>query len=159
MTAVAGSVAAGDLRNVAREQSAIRVALGTCCHAAPMPDPHVEALHYQFKSRQPLDRFDDAQPLKVSLDDFDCELAAGKLVARPSDHFAYEQDARAALEPMLRSWEQAAFVSGLNYRIAFVFDYCEIIATAAGCAACPRIDLAGVVMRTGAAKEVSHNDG
>lgn len=92
-----------------------------------MADPHVEALHYLFKSRQPLDKFDEAQPLNVVLADFDCELADGKLVARPRLHLAFEQDARAALEPMLRSWEQAAFVSALNYRIAFVFDYAEII--------------------------------
>lgn len=92
-----------------------------------MPDPHVEALYYRFKSLREHDSFDGAAKLETSLGDFDVVLADGELTARPRVHFADRETARDAFEPLLRSWEEAAFLSGSAHRIKFAYERTEII--------------------------------
>lgn len=97
-----------------------------------MSDAHLVALHYRFVSRSPLDRFDRAVPLKADLGDFECTLADGVLIARPRAHFSDRESARAALEPLLRSWEQRAFVDTADHRLEFIYERADVVDRAPG---------------------------
>lgn len=92
-----------------------------------MNDPHVEKLYYRFISESPEDNFEKAQPLAITLGSFDVEIRDGRLCAIPQDHFPDEESAKTAFEPLLRSWESAAFLSPNKLRIRFKFDRAYII--------------------------------
>lgn len=92
-----------------------------------MPDPHVEALYYRFKSLNDLDTFERAVPLHGVLGAFDFALESGVLIARPRVHFGDRQSAKSALEPLLRSWELAAFLSPSNNRIRFEYEQSDVV--------------------------------
>lgn len=92
-----------------------------------MSDPHVEALHYRFRSLNDNDTFDRAVPLSGALGDFDYVLESATLIARPRSHFGDRTGARDALEPYLRSWERGAFLSRSNHRITFEYDHADIV--------------------------------
>lgn len=92
-----------------------------------MNDPHVEALYYDFVSEIPSDKFDQAIPLNTLLGTFSVELKNGKLLAQPKIHFSDEEDAKAALKPLLRSWESAALLSESRFRIRFIYRKASVI--------------------------------
>ncbi len=92
-----------------------------------MPDPHVQALYYRFKSLSELDTFDKAVPLSGSLGDFDFTLESGVLVAHPRSHYPGSESARDALEPYLSSWERHALLSEANHRIQFEYDHANVV--------------------------------
>jgi len=96
-------------------------------HPVRVPDPHVQALYYRFKSLSGLDAFDKAVPLSGALGDFDFTLESAVLVAHPRTQFPDRESARDALEPYLRSWERGAFLSSSNHRIEFEYDHADII--------------------------------
>ncbi|MGA2513449.1 MAG: hypothetical protein ABSG37_07505 [Candidatus Limnocylindrales bacterium] len=97
-----------------------------------MPDPHVEALYYRFRSLNELDTFDKAKPLAGSVGRFDFVLEAGELVARPRDHFADVRTARATIEPHLESWQQFALLAESDHRISFDYDRAEVVDRSSG---------------------------
>lgn len=92
-----------------------------------MDDPHVNALVYRFRSREPMDRFGAAEPLRLVLDRFSILLEGETLRAQPLDHYAAEEDARATLEPRLRDWEIAARLSSPAHSIQFEYLDAEVI--------------------------------
>lgn len=92
-----------------------------------MADPHVQALYYRFKSLNDLDTFENAVPLSGALGDFDFALDSAVLIVRPRSHFGDRESARDALEPYLRNWEQAAFLSAANHRIQFEYDHSDVV--------------------------------
>ena len=92
-----------------------------------MNDPHVEALHYRFISEDPSDLFDKAHPLAMQLGDFEVELRGEKLAIKPLVHYATQAEAKAAVEPYLRSWESAAFLSPSRFQIRFKFESANVI--------------------------------
>jgi hypothetical protein len=96
-------------------------------HPVLVPDPHVQALYYRFKSLSDLDTFDKAVPLSGALGDFEFTLESAVLVAHPRAHFPDRESARDALEPYLRSWERGAFLSSSNHRIEFEYDHADIV--------------------------------
>jgi hypothetical protein len=88
-----------------------------------MKDPHVEALNYRFEAADPKRHdFSSAAPLEVTLGNFHCRLARGRLRASPQEHFAEAQSAREELEPFLEAWSAAAEVypNGLHSRFSYV---------------------------------------
>lgn len=96
-------------------------------HPVRVPDFHLQALYYRFKSLSELDTFDSAAPLSGSIGDFDFTLDSAMLIAHPRSHFPDGEGARDALEPYLRSWERDAFLSAANHRIQFEYDHADIV--------------------------------
>ncbi len=92
-----------------------------------MNDPHVEVLHYRFKSEDPTDDFSDAQALSTIFGDFKVELKDQMLEARPQIHFPTPEEAKEALEPHLSAWEQNAALNPSRYRIHFEFDRADVV--------------------------------
>jgi hypothetical protein len=91
-----------------------------------MNKPHVEALAYAFHVRTPGHYFARAQAWEGHLGGFQCRLASGQLGAKPLEHFSSSTDARAALEPHLRSWEaHAELLRGVW--IEFAFESAEVV--------------------------------
>lgn len=86
-----------------------------------MNDPHVESLLYAFEAPKPSDQFTKAAPLDADIGRFAVRLEGGRLVARPKDHYATEEEAREALEPYLRNWEIDARLQRPPHWIAFAF--------------------------------------
>lgn len=83
--------------------------LGQVTRWLRMEPPYVESLGYNFLVLEPerLD-FADAAPLRWTFGDFDCNLASGRLTAKPTVRFETEEEARDKLEPLLRGWECVA---------------------------------------------------
>lgn len=73
-----------------------------------MNDPHVESLSYRFRVLDERHDYSAASAWHGQLDDFEAHLEGDTLVATPTPHFSSENEARAALEPLLRSWELRA---------------------------------------------------
>ncbi|MEM2111891.1 MAG: hypothetical protein QXX08_08460 [Candidatus Bathyarchaeia archaeon] len=92
-----------------------------------MNGPHVEALYYRFINENPNDRFDEAVPLITTVQDFDIELNGALLTVKPKLHFSDIDSAKAAIDPILKSWESAAFLDIGRYRIRFVFKNAKVI--------------------------------
>ncbi len=92
-----------------------------------MNDPHVESLSFHFISEDPNDTFDETEPLIMSLGTFEVDLQNGKLTVRPQEHFANEESAKVAFEPLLHSWEITALLHEKRYRIRFKYDNAHVI--------------------------------
>lgn len=92
-----------------------------------MRDPHVERLHFEITSAKHVS-YDKPEPLTFDnhLGQFECH--DGRLTSTPKPHFACPDDARAAIEPFLRSWEINSDLDGnigtirFNYMTADVVD-------------------------------------
>lgn len=80
------------------------------------------ALHYRFSSETEVDTFDNAAAWSGQLGDFDCTLSDEVLMAIPAVDFRDRELAKEALVPLLRAWEQAAFLSPHAYRIHFDYE-------------------------------------
>lgn len=92
-----------------------------------MNDPHVEVLHYRFESLNATDNFDNANPQTGIIDTWEYQLSDGILKVSPQIHYSSEDDARVALEPLLRNWEESSFLSKSKHYIKFIFDHSDII--------------------------------
>lgn len=88
--------------------------------------PHVHSLHYEVKSGASIS-YRDPKPLMFSNHMGEIRVQAGKLDIILSDHFSYEEEARRAVEPFLRSWEIEADLSKNIGMIRFDFVRSEII--------------------------------
>jgi hypothetical protein len=69
-----------------------------------MNDPHVEALCYSVKHGEHVD-FTKAMPFDHEDKDFSIQIADGRAQITMKTHFPSLADARAAVEPFLRTWE------------------------------------------------------
>jgi hypothetical protein len=113
-------------RWASRESSPRRVGPPRRLVSAKMNKPHVEALDYEFHVRTAGHYFARAKPWEGELGSFQCRLAEGQLGAKPLEHFSSSVDARAVLEPYLRSWEaHAELLRGVW--VEFAFEAAEII--------------------------------
>jgi hypothetical protein len=92
-----------------------------------MNNPHVETLFYRFVSENYNDKFDQAKPFKGSLDSFDVELADGILTVIPHKHYPDEESVKLAFEPLLHSWESAAFLDPSRYRVRFIYSHADVV--------------------------------
>ncbi len=92
-----------------------------------MNDPHVESLLYRLKTTETL-KFKDPPPLEYATDELRLSLAEGWLTVWPNNHFASEEDARATVEPYLRTWEAAEAVRRFGRReMRFEFESSKVI--------------------------------
>src|SRR5579871_2314961 len=71
-----------------------------------MPDWHVVNLRYVLKPDGGYE-YIKAQPMEFERPAAHFRLSSGHLVCEMKKHFTTEDDARAAIEPMLRDWETA----------------------------------------------------
>lgn len=72
-----------------------------------MPDFHVVSLTYSMMTSDKLD-FDNPPPLDFNTNESTFHLADAKLTCRMKVHFSTTEEARAAVEPVLRAWEVEA---------------------------------------------------
>lgn len=91
-----------------------------------MAQYRVTALYYKFRSENAQDLFDEAAPLSGTIGSFDFRLDQGILTATPNVEFRDRQAARDAIEPLLRDWEQSAFVTPYAYRIRFDYERSDV---------------------------------
>src|SRR5437016_5200431 len=75
-------------------------------HAKSMPDWHVVNLRYTLKHDKAYG-YIDAQPIEFERPEAHFRLASGQLACEMKRHFTTEEDALAAVEPVLRAWEIA----------------------------------------------------
>ena len=69
-----------------------------------MNDPHVESLEYKLETDDTL-RFDNPDPLEGDAGRFTYRLADSVLTVTMKDHYATEEEARAAVYRFVRAWE------------------------------------------------------
>jgi hypothetical protein len=84
-----------------------------------MNDPHVETLRYQLALLEPAATFKNPSPVTHTTPDFTITLDAGEVTVAMQDHFAYDHEARATVEPVLRAWEESSFLEGRRIRFDF----------------------------------------
>jgi hypothetical protein len=92
----------------------------------PVPEYRVTALRYRFLTDNPDDHFDNAAPQSGAIGSFKYTLAGGTLRAEPTIEFLDREDAKAAIAPHLRSWEQSAYLEEPGHRITFAYEGSEI---------------------------------
>ena len=91
-----------------------------------MRDPHVERLFFEIGTGEGTS-FRNPPPLCFSNALGEFKATDGLLVVEPLDHFASENDARAVIEPFLRSWEiETDLTAGIG-TILFRFKRAETI--------------------------------
>jgi hypothetical protein len=91
-----------------------------------MRDPRVERLHFRISSEEST-AYRNPPPLSFTnlLGKFETQGAT--LIVEPAAHFANEGEARAVIEPYLRSWEiEADLVHNLG-TIRFNFDHADLV--------------------------------
>jgi hypothetical protein len=116
-----------------------------------MRDPHVDRLLFEIGSEEGIS-YDRPVPLNFTnhLGRFDCR--DGKLVVEPASHFADEDDARAVIEPFLRSWEIEADLNLNIGTIRFRFLRAEVVdrdPPPPGASQVIQVKTAGVVLSAG----------
>jgi hypothetical protein len=92
----------------------------------PVPEYRVKALVYRFRSEVEEDRFDEAVPLTGTLGSFSFVLANGTLTATPLVEYLSREDAKEAIGPHLRNWEQLAFLGDPGHKIRFEYERSEV---------------------------------
>ena len=69
-----------------------------------MNDPHVKAIHYFIYHDDSVD-YSDATALAFEDDLFHVKAEKGEVVFEPKDHYATEEEAKAAVEGLVRQWK------------------------------------------------------
>jgi hypothetical protein len=92
----------------------------------PVPEYRVTALYYRLHSEVDSDRFDQAADVAATIGPFNCTLSAGLLRAVPTSEFQDREAAKAAVEALLRDWEQSAFLGSPGHRIKFAYERSEV---------------------------------
>jgi hypothetical protein len=82
-------------------------------------DPHVESLSYRLELLEPNASFKDPEPVTHATPDFEITLAGLDAHVAMNTHFTYDHEARAAVEPVLRAWEESSFLDGQHIRFDF----------------------------------------
>ena len=92
---------------------------------ARQDDPHVVSLHYRLEHDEKVD-FSRASALQHKTEEFFVEIADGKVTFTPKVHFASRDEAQAAVEPLVQSWEIDTELRR-GYRIKFVYEGSDVI--------------------------------
>jgi hypothetical protein len=92
----------------------------------PVPEYRVTALIYGFRTETEEDRFDEAVPLNGTLGPFSFVLADRTLTATPLIEYRSREDAKEAIEPYLRDWEQLAFLDEPGHKIRFDYQRSQV---------------------------------
>ena len=90
------------------------------------PEVRVTRMFFRVVNESATDDFAGAQPLSGRLGDWDFTLDNGALVAMPKEEFRSREAAKVDLEPLLREWAQAAFLTPNAFRIRFEYDRSDV---------------------------------
>ncbi|MCP4373239.1 MAG: hypothetical protein GY797_34810 [Deltaproteobacteria bacterium] len=88
--------------------------------------PHVVSLQYRLETTDTV-TFDKPESIKVEVDSFQLRLENNSLIVELSEHFASAEDARNAVESLLRAWEIDAALRYGKQEIFFVYEDAKII--------------------------------
>jgi hypothetical protein len=91
-----------------------------------MRDPHVVLLTYGVQIPETAS-FDNSPPREGAIDSFSFQLQDGTLEIEPSQHFADITMARAAIEPLLRSWEIDIALRFGNPELSFRYKSAHVV--------------------------------
>jgi len=91
-----------------------------------MRDPHVASLTYLATPSETVS-FDNAPPLEGRIGSFGFLLADGKLKIEPNMHFGGIEEARAYVDPLLRSWEIDIALRFGSPELLFKYETAELI--------------------------------
>ncbi len=91
-----------------------------------MRDPHVQTLRYALRSDESV-RYHSPPPLDHHTTYFDLHVDDEVLTASPKVHYANEEEARNALESILRSWEASVFLRSGKEEVRFEFIDADLI--------------------------------
>ena len=91
-----------------------------------MRDPHVEALHYSVAAEGTTEYL-DPEPLAIDHALGSFHITGSSLTVEPSEHFADQDEAIAAVDPFLRAWEVATDLDQGLGTIRFKFERASII--------------------------------
>ena len=85
-----------------------------------MNDPHVKAIHYFIEHDDSVD-YRDAEPLVHEDDLFRIRTDRDEVILEPKSHYATEEEARSAVEGLVRRWEfEAALRAGSrSFRLSY----------------------------------------
>lgn len=92
-----------------------------------MRDPHVKKLIYQLKTPDDVDYNDNCPPIEHHTDDFTLELRNKMLTCVLKKHYPSIKEARAVVEPLLKSWELDVALKSGRQEIQFEYYDGEII--------------------------------
>ncbi len=91
-----------------------------------MNDPHVEALYYNLKPAK-YTQYDNPPPITITTQTFDGVLDSGRFIAKMTQHFASESEARPIVDSFLRAWEISASLRIGREEFKFEFDHSNIV--------------------------------
>lgn len=91
-----------------------------------MNDVHVESLSYRLSVLDERHDYSGASAWRGRLGDFEVHLEGATLIGTPKTHFSSAEGARAALEPILRSWELRADLED-SIPIRFSFETARVM--------------------------------
>jgi hypothetical protein len=92
----------------------------------PMRDPHVHALTYGLMTLEAV-MFENPPPVEWETEAFHLRLEDGSARVEMIEHFATEEEARARVEPFLRTWEIEYGLWAGESEFWFVFQRAELI--------------------------------
>jgi hypothetical protein len=91
-----------------------------------MNDPHVQSLHYKIGHSSEVD-FTNAARRDHAESGFSVRIENSEATILMIDHYASERDARAAVEPFLRTWELSAALAAPLDQFQFFFASSQLV--------------------------------
>ena len=91
-----------------------------------MNDPHVKAIHYFIKHDDSVS-YQDVSPLVYEDELFRVKADKDKVVFEPKNHYTTEEDARSAVEGLVRRWDFEAALRTGSARFKLIYARVDII--------------------------------
>ena len=91
-----------------------------------MNDPHVKAIHYFIEHDDSVD-YRDAGPLVHDDELFRIRADKGEVVLEPKVHYATEEEARSAVEGLVRRWEFEAALRASSAAFRLLYAGVDVI--------------------------------
>lgn len=91
-----------------------------------MNDPHVDALHYRIAHNENVS-YQRAAPLEHRTDLFTIRIESGTAQVWLVEHYATADEARAVVDPFLRTWEMHVALQFSPGELRFVFERADIV--------------------------------
>ena len=91
-----------------------------------MNDPHVKAIHYFIEHNDSVD-YRDAGPLVHDDELFRIRADKGEVVLEPKVHYATEEEARSAVEGLVRRWEFEAALRASSAAFRLLYAGVDVI--------------------------------
>ena len=91
-----------------------------------MNDPHVAALHYWVNHDDSVD-YDDAEPMEWENEQFRLHVNKRQVIITPKNHYASKEEAKAAVESLIRHWEFEAALDSGSSRFSLGYSGADVI--------------------------------